>query len=139
VPKPTFGGPFHKSDLSDDFGQSPDELAHLFRKNPAAPSRAACREIGKGATLHAKRLQVPAKLSSEVRGKAGAYLAGEFELLALEIPNYRRINTALTVRPESADHELLLVFELEFQPIFRPLPGLIRGAATLRYYTFEVE
>lgn len=34
-PQPAFGGPFHESDLSDEFGPGPYERAHLFRQNPA--------------------------------------------------------------------------------------------------------
>ena len=58
------------------------------------------------------RIQVSAEVPSDVRGEARANLAGELELLALEVPDDERIDAASAVGAESADDELLLIFEL---------------------------
>src|SRR6185437_3523775 len=139
VPQAAFGGPFHESDLSDQFGPGPYEVAHLLGCNPAAPSRPAGRKVSERALLRAKRLQMATKLAADVWGETRADLSGELELLALDGPNYQRIDAASAVRPESADHELLLILQLQLLPIARPFGGLIHRAPPLCDHALESE
>lgn len=139
VPQPSFGSPLHESDLSDELGPGPYELAHLLGRDPASPSRSTGWEVGKRTILRAERLQMAAELASDVRGEARTHLAGELELRSLEAPNHQRMDAAPTVRSESADHELLLTLELQFQPIIRSLAGLIHRAPALCDHALESE
>src|SRR6185437_13432707 len=59
--------------------------------------------------------------------------------LALEMSHDQRINAAPAVRPEAADHELLLVLELQFSPVIRSLAGLIQRAPPLCDHALETQ
>src|SRR5439155_5580075 len=122
MPQLAVHGPLDEGDLHDDLRARP------MRAQAGQPLRARERR-----RRDLDPIEPRAQIEQQLRVEAGADLAGEHEIVLLEIPDEQRAEadaSALRIG-EAADDELLRRLAFHLQPV-RRTPMLVRRVAALR-------
>src|SRR5688572_12562793 len=112
-------GPFGETDLADQSGLDPVAELHFPWRDILLPAALlSLRQVDERAGLATQSAHPRRERLQRSAGEAGPNLAGEMQILALEVADEQRakmLPCALR-RSEAADHELLLGDTFQFDP-----------------------
>src|SRR5688572_9948434 len=130
MPQPSFRSPFHEPYLRYQLRLHPLHLPHLVSGHAAAPAgRLRVRQVDEWTWCGFSALKTSRR---RLGNEAGPHLAREPQARVVVVADQQRVDA---VRPwaVAADHELLLVLQLQLLPGVAPLPGLVHES--LRFAT----
>src|ERR1041384_2385331 len=119
--------PLDEPDLRNNFRLDPPQLQHPLRRHAAAPMRGlAVRQIDEGAPRSPQRLQRVEYVPPQMRREPCSHLSGEPQLLPLVVADEQRVY-AVRSRAITANHEFLLLIELQLDPGATAFARLVEG------------